>query len=300
MWLENEKFKEIDQAVSRGERQNLLRILAEFFHPDNQTKQKPSTCPRCQKPLQRKMLSYLEYFVHACPDRHGAWMSPEVSEKVRNLVHEQVIAEAQKRSSFQWMMTGIVFLIGILIWGYLPYLNRSAQTPVKTSSMEPAEFFLPLSQEEILNNFENPEHAAYLQQVLSLLEFGAVNRMEIEQSLKGSHPFEEKTKQFEIYRKKHDQLLSKLQVIPVPEAFAPLHERLLQAAKAQIAFYAIWLEEQSKRGSVDLQTMLTHSALQKCHEALLQAYAFLLSSYPNLDPSLQESIRSRFSWFDII
>ncbi len=98
MWLENKKFYEIGHAVCKGERSLLGRLMSELWHSENQNLRKLTLCPRCYKPLIHKMLPDLEYFVLACPDQHGAWMSPEVSVKLRHLIKD-LISENTARFS---------------------------------------------------------------------------------------------------------------------------------------------------------------------------------------------------------
>lgn len=90
MWLENQKFREIGHAVCKGERSLLGRLMSEVWHPENQNPRRLTLCPRCHKPLVHKMLPDLEYLVLACPDQHGAWMSPEVSGKLQHLIKDMI------------------------------------------------------------------------------------------------------------------------------------------------------------------------------------------------------------------
>lgn len=304
MWLEQEKFREIDHAVVKGEKRGLSRLLAELFHPENQKFPKSLTlCPKCQKPLVRKMQPYLEYFVQACPDRHGAWISPEVSAKLKQFVSEQMMLAAKKKQAVQ--------LIAALVAGMIifPLLTQSLPWIFKSPKLESkiGENYWPERNFETFpglpamgGTIENPEEILYLSQVLRLLELGASNRMNMDAVLKTRRSEEKYWDAFAVYQEKNREILSKLRLLSSPEPLQEFHAHLQTAALAQLEFYAAFVHAKVEDSSADLKTQLNHPALETCNRELTAAFEALQKHYPNLDAQSQQAIQGRLAWFNIL
>jgi hypothetical protein len=305
MWLEQEKFREIDHAVVKGERRGLSRLLSELFHPENQKFPKnPTLCPKCQKTLERKMHPYLEYFVQACPDRHGAWISPEVSDKLKQFVSEQITLATKKKQAVQLV---IALAVGMVLFPLLsqtaPWLARFSSNPDNKISEQhwPERSFenfpeLPIKESTI----NNPDEMLYLTQVLRLLETGASNRMNIDAVLHTRRSEEKYWKAFGVYQEKHQEFLMKLRLLFVPESLREFHAKVETAAQAQLEFYAAFIQAKIQDPSLGLQGMLNHPALQTCNRELLSAFDGIQKQYPNLDAQSRQAIEGRLCWFDIV
>ena len=141
MWLEEGKFQALGSAVLKGERRSLTRIFSEIFHPENHASRALTQCPTCQKTLVKKMHPYLEYFLQSCPDRHGAWLSPEVSRKIRDLAYEQLHTSESKKRLLFWTAAAVA---AALLLAALDSVSRSVFSPqVKERAQAEASDILP-------------------------------------------------------------------------------------------------------------------------------------------------------------
>jgi hypothetical protein len=306
MWLEQEKFREIDHAVVKGERRGLSRLLFELFHPENQKFPKnPTLCPKCNKTLVRKMHPYLEYFVQACPDRHGAWISPEVSLKLRQFVSEQMLIATKRKQALQFLLALFLGLLCFSLLAQSPrwisnWLPNYEDLKVGEKYWPQREFrnfpSLPLKESSI----DNAEEIFYVSQVLELLEDAASNRMNMDTVLKTRRSGERYWKAFEIYQQKQYEFLGKLRVMTVPEPLKEFHGHIETAAEAQLEFYGAFVHEKAQNASIGLQDMLGHPALKICNQSLLSAFDFIQKHYPNLDMTTRQAVESRLCWFDVI
>lgn len=305
MWLESEKFREIDSAVVKGERHGLSRLLSELFHPENQKySAKMTVCPKCQKPLVRKMHPYLEYFVQACPDRHGVWMSPEVSDKLKQLVSEQMRIATQKKQALRFLIGAVagMILFSVLTHG-IKWLRFSpdAQNLRISENYWPERDFSTLPSLSIKGSvIQDSADLLYLSQVLKLLENGASNRLNMEAVLQTHRSEEKYWKAFEVYQREHAEFLAKLRMLSAPAPLQAFHSKLETSAQAQLEFYAALIQEKVENRSTALQDMLDHPALKVCHRELLSAFDLIQQAYPNLDPPTRQAIESRLCWFDVI
>ena len=306
MWLEKEKFQEIDHVVVKGEGRSLSRLLSELFHPENQKHSpNPKVCPTCQKTLVRKMHPYLEYFFHVCPDRHGAWMSPEVSDKLKQMVGEQILAAAKKKNAVRFLAA---MLAGFILMSFLArspqwMAQRSLQSedskigadywPARDFSQFPA---LPVKESGI----DDASELLYLTQVLEILEEGASNRLNIEAVLRTKRSEENYWAAFGIYQRRQMGFINKLQLLSVPDSLKEFHENIQKAAEAQMAFYAGFTDEKVKNHSVQLKDRLNQSTLQVCNRKLLAAFEIFKKQYPLLDLQTREAVEKRLCWFDIV
>lgn len=305
MWLEHEKFREIDHAVVKGERRGLSRLLAELFHPENQKYPKdPTRCPKCQKTLVKKMDSYLEYFVQACPDRHGAWMSPEVSAKLQQFVNEQILLAHKKKQALQFF--GILAVVLL----FFSFANRGTDWLSETffhPDMKISEKYWPDRDFRIFPDFpikeskiNSPEELLYLTQLLKLLEDGASNRINMDAVLKTRRSEEAYWKAFQHYELKHAEFMSRFRLLSVPEGLKPFHQKIETAAMAQLEFYGAFTQEKIGNPSLDLDGMLHHPALQTSNRELLSAFDSFKQYYPELDTQSQQAVEGRICWFDVV
>lgn len=306
MWLEQEKFSEINHAVVKGERNGLSRLFSELFHPDNQkySNKNLTVCPKCQKALVRKMHPYLEYFVQACPDRHGAWMSPEVSDKLKQFVSEEMQVAGQKKKTLQFLgVLGAAIIVLSLITHSPQWQRFSAHSQeLKIGDTEwpqrDLSDFPKLAIQE--GSISNPEELLYLTQSLRLLETGISNRMNMETVLQTRRSPEKYAKALRVYQRIHEDFLMKWQILPVPETLKTFHSHIESAAQAQMEFYTVFAEAKSRDRAADLSQMLHEPSFKTCNRELLNAIDFIQQHYPQLDSQTRAAIQTRLSWFDVI
>lgn len=305
MWLANDKFKEFNRAVLRGEPRRFLSLFAELFHPDNQSAKDLTVCPQCQKTLERKMHPYLEYFVHACPDRHGAWMSPDVSNKVRDLFASQITQYHRRRRVFLGLMAAAAGFAVMLLLANGPSAvkqswNRYSESKIGAGYWPAHEFVtLPVLTEEN-TSIKSSMERQYLTQIGNLLENGASNRMNLDKTLKMSKSSEDYAAAFEVYRKNHQELLMKLRSFYIPQPLNEFHSAVQKGAESQLVFYAAFTEEKMKNPRASLADWMAHPALKACTKELMGAYEILLKIYPQMDTAASRALESRLCWFDIV
>lgn len=299
MWLEIEKFRELGHAICKGERKGLGRYMRELFHPENQYSFKMTTCPKCQKPLVGKMLPDLEYFVQACPDRHGAWMSPEVSAKVREMVSRQFFISTRRWESLKLLAKCfaagfcIIFLLNL---SQNTSKEKKSQAQISSATEEIGNILPPYSAES--SNLPSAEEKNYFSKLMPLLEEGSANRVELSMFLKVSRSRTENETAFAGYLKKQRALIGRIHSVEVPSVLNEFHQKIVRAAQAQIVFYAEWSER--KNISQSFETMLRHPALQACHQEIAGAADLFRQLYPDADSATLLALEKRLSWFDII
>lgn len=297
MWLEDDKFKEMSSAVNRGELPGLRRLLGELFHPENQPVQKLTFCPRCQKPLEKKMHPYLEYFVQACPDKHGIWLTPDVCEKVRDLFESQIMVLLRRRKIVRFLTASAAGFLLFITIAQAPVLMSALadyrMNPEVSASIELQRRFgvFPI-EEKSFSDFEIfPQEQQYWIQTGRLLELGAVNRMILEKKIKRARFQDQRRKAFEDYQEDHREFMRKLRAVYVPAALNPFHESLERAAEAQIAFYGETAARSRKIESA-------HPAARACHQELLDAYHWMETRYP--PSAVRDALKARLCAFDVI
>jgi hypothetical protein len=299
MWLEQDKFREIDKAVCKGESRSLLRVLTEFFHPENQSYRKIlDVCPTCQKTLVRKMLPYLEYVVQACPDRHGAWISPEVSEKMKGLMREEITRSSQRGKTIRAISWGVgLFLLLFALSQALSTFSPQRPQPAFERS-EAGENLIPIPAR--IEGIENPLEITYLKEIAALLETAASARIALEDFLSSRHSEEEYWAAFDQYRKDYFRIMGKLHALPVPEALNEFHATLKSALQTQLVFYGEFIHLKNGNKLLRTQDMLNHPALRQSSEELIKAYGLLLKQYPQLDHVTSRAFETRLCDLDIL
>ena len=116
MWLENNKYREIRSALHAGASSRLGKILEEI--PLVEKGIAPTRCPTCHKELKRSTLPYLEFFVAACPEFHGWWLSPESVRKMRQFIAEQVSLAFGKAQRMRILAAFLVAFFGTIFLSY--------------------------------------------------------------------------------------------------------------------------------------------------------------------------------------
>ncbi len=305
MWLANDKFKEINHAVVKGEPKGLLKLFGELSHPENQSSQKLTACPQCGKSLERKMHPYLEYFVQACPDRHGAWMSPDVSAKVRDLFESQIAQLSRRRKIAGFLAAGIALCFIFVMLSHSPiavkdFLLSNHETDVRNTNQPQPIFTAFPEMTELAASIQNPGERDYLSRVAQLLEESALNRLSFQEGLRNTREEEEILELFEVYRKKQQAFLMKLRSVYVPEILNPFQESLQKAGEAQLVFYGVLAEARVKSAEDLFSQPPPHPALRLCREELVKAYEFLMTIYPQLDAQIRQAFEDRLSLFSSV
>ncbi len=306
MWLETEKVREIDTAVYTGERGKLHRVFSDLFGTEG-PREILTTCPTCHKPLVRKSLSYLEYLVSACPDRHGVWMSPEVSVKLKDFVREQIATRAKKQRLI--LFAGIfaaIFLLSALsennYWKDLggKWFGRISEKTISADywPMRSFERFNPLPPE--IPALKTQEELGFFREAVALLEGAASNRMNLDAVLKTSRPEEEYLDVFKIYQENHLIFMDKWKMMRLPEKLRRFHAEVLGAAEDELVFYTDFVRKKIEDESIDLGRLMRHPSREESNRKLVKAFSILRQTYPNLDSATLEAVETRLCWFDIV
>lgn len=307
MWLENEKVREIDTAVYTGERGRLHRVFSELFGSEANPREVLTQCPTCHKPLVRKSLSYLEYLVNACPDRHGVWMSPEVSGKLKNFVSEQIASKTKKQKLiFSAGILALVILISGLsennFWKTVmkSWFGKMSEKSISADywPMRSFERFNPLPQE--IPALESQEEFNYLQRAIALLEGAASNRMNLDAVLKTNRSEEEFLDIFKVYQENHLIFMGEWKRMSVPDPLRRFHAEVLGAAEAELVFYTDFMQRKIEDEKVDMGRLMRHPSREESNRRLVKAFSVLRQTYPNLDSQSAEAIETRLCWFDIV
>jgi hypothetical protein len=307
MWLENEKVREIDTAVYTGERGKLHRVFSELFGSEGNPREVLTQCPTCHKPLVRKSLSYLEYLVNACPDRHGVWMSPEVSVKLKNFVKEQIATKAKKQKLI--LSAGILILVILIsglsennFWKALvkSWFGKLSDKAISADywPMRSFERFNPLPPE--IPALQTREELNYFRDMITLLEGAASNRMNLDAVLKTNRPEEEFLDIFKIYQENHLIFMDKWKRMPLPDKLRRFHAEVLVAAEAELVFYTDFMRKKIEDEKVDMGRLMRHPSREESNLRLVKAFSILRQTYPELDEQSAEAVETRLCWFDIV
>lgn len=283
MWLEKKKYQEIRTALQAGAQAELDRVLHDIAAREKGSLQVPARCPVCHKELKRGPLPYLEFFGAACPDFHGWWISPEISQKLRDFIREQISLGVKKARQLKML---IAFLIGV---GGIFFLS-GVLSSIMPSHSRPSETAILLPMPSRAAAVQSADEWSYLSSVAVILENGITNRMSFEDVFKKRVPPENRWKAFNLYRVRQSQLIEKLRVITVPSKLQALQVHLLHAFENQIVFYAA-MTHAGGAGQLDREAQPAFKAL---HQDLTAAYNLILESYPTLDPQTRAALQERF------
>ena len=307
MWLENQKYKEIQTALHSGEQQRLDRILVDLLRREKKIHDSPQRCPVCHKPLTRQTLPYFEFFVTACPDFHGLWMSPEITKKLRDFIVEQISASAKKGQHARFFQRAAIIFIAIflLIYGPLAIVKTYQSALNQLDGQRVGENYWPQVQSDRYVALPrqvvvfNENEQLYFEQLVGVLESGISNQLNMRRGIEVKRSPQEYSDLFRVYRRNQTAFIERLKSMPLPEQLASFHDSLMNAAEHQLIFHAAWTDAKIEDASIGFREMLGHASLGQLTVDLLKAYETFLALYPEMDSQTHRAIKKRLGSMDI-
>jgi len=313
MWIEGNRLQVIDSALERGRRDAVEKLLADIFRSNAKHGEIPTTCPTCRRDLVRNALPGVGLYVSACPDRHGAWMTNDVVETLRRFVDEHATLAAKKRHQLR-VLNRLLVVLAVAVGATIAFVypERVVVTAVETVSRyydwRVSEGYWP-SRGLVYTWWQIPTKASsidvydellYFQRLVTLLDDGITNRLNIDGALKTRRSPAEYAALYEIYRGKQLDVLARMRRIDVPEKLEPIHRRMILATEGQIRFYRTFLDSKLKDPAVDLARMLGDAALQTTNRELHAVWDEVRRLYPRLDFDTSAAIEAHLCGFDVI
>ena len=309
MWLEKNRYEEIDAVLHSGQKKELGRVFSDISMMENRVEPVPPSCPKCNKQLIRQTLPYLELFVTACPERHGLWLSREVCTSLRNFISEQISIAGKKKQAIK-MLNAFAFAalaFCILYYGPAYFQGRYYKIRDRVENMRISENYWPIRDSKWFpaipvkqSVIDKQEELIYFQQWTGLMAEGVSNRMNIDAFLQ----IKRRPSQYEtvlaLYLEKQRDFLARLKTLQAPAALSEFHGRIVAATEAQMKFYTRFAMAKTQDSSVKLQDFLQDKNLINCSGELHLAYEFILKFYTSIDHATHQAIERRLCWFDII
>lgn len=312
MWIASDRLQLIDAALEGGRRDDVDRLLADILTSDPAPEGIPTACPSCRRDLIRNPLPAVGLYVSTCPDRHGAWMTADVVETLGGFVAEHATLAAKKRHQLRvlnrlLMVLAVVAPVAVL----LTYPERVIMTIVGavdsfydhrvSETHWPARGWLYKTAIPTKGSaIDVHDELEFFHGLLSILDDGITNRLNIDGALKTRRPHVEYEALYDVYRSRQLDVLERLRRLEVPDRLRPIHARLLVATDQQIRFYGTFVDAKLQDPSIDLGRMLGDPALKTVNRELLTAWAEIKRLYPNLDAETGRAIESHLCGFDII
>ncbi|HUK62736.1 MAG TPA: hypothetical protein VLV15_05360, partial [Dongiaceae bacterium] len=285
----------------------------------------PGSCPTCHRELVRHQLAGAGLPASACPDGHGAWLSPDVAEALRGLVDRRTATAHRRELALVSAMAGFsLIVLTILTLPSLPRGTLPAPTP-ETSRAAPVSVApTPIASERVdeaalsetywperrwpgarpiplkESHLDVYEELRYFDQLMELLEMGITNRLNMEGVLVVDRPPARYTALYEVYRQRQGEVLDRMRQLAVPGRLQPVHEPIVRATERQIAFYGEFARAKTRDHTTDLRRMLAHPTLREQNEALHEAWARVNELYPDLDQPTHQTIYHHLCGFDTI
>src|SRR5262245_31349019 len=121
MWVEQTGLAEIDTKLRYGDTDEVYQLLREVLSAPAVPTAVPVCCPTCRRDLVRQPLAIAGLFGSACPEGHGAWLSPEVADSLRALVGHRAADGRRHRIALLGALVGLSLIgLAILSWPQRP------------------------------------------------------------------------------------------------------------------------------------------------------------------------------------
>ncbi|HTL48696.1 MAG TPA: hypothetical protein VL688_11620 [Verrucomicrobiae bacterium] len=308
MWLQNHEIKTIQQVIRNRKGMLLSRLLQDVLKEAPATDPMPAGCPVCRQKLVSKAFPYLEFFVKACPNQHGLWMSAEVCTKTRGFIQEQIamLARRQYHLKLSLICASVLLLMNLMVRASNPlgdFLRHRAQT-IEYQQVNEDHWPLRVDRDYFPMPMQSAalgraEEMFYFQQLVDLLSEALSNRINIDAVLKTQKEPDRYWALYDFYRNQQGAVAARLEQMEVPEKLAPLHEKIMAALAKQMEFYETLTREKAKDEHADVKSLAQDRALQASNQLLQEAHALLLTLYPDLDKAARLAVESRFIWLEI-
>jgi hypothetical protein len=312
MWIGRDRLQVIDSALENGHRAEIERVLADIFRSKAEQSEIPSVSPTCRRDLIRSPLPGVGLFVSACPERHGAWMTNDVVASLGQFVAEHATVAAKKRHQLKLLNRLLVILAVVAPVSILLVHPERAITTIAgavdgisdsrvSETNWPARGWmyktaLPTKGSVI----DAHDELQYFHGLLSALDEGITNRLNIDGVLKTRRSRTEYEVLYGVYRTRQRDVLERLRRLHVPDRLKPIHARVILATEEQIRFYGTFTDAKLRDPSVDLGRMLGDTALKTVNQELVTAWTEIQRHYPALDEETRRAIESHLCGFDVI
>jgi hypothetical protein len=330
MWIGQIGLTQIDTKVRYGATDEVDRLLENLLAEPATAIAVPSRCPTCQRDLVRQSLAVGSLSVSACPSGHGAWLSPDVADSLRAFVDSRIAN--QRRQQTGLVTVGIALAGAVLVlWLWRPSTDAPPmpdESPASETAAErdtrplppvtpapidkvdsaslsekhwpdrrwPGARQIPLKESHI----DVHEELVYFDRLLTLLEAGITNRLNIEGVLATPRTPERYSALYDVYRARQEKMLDGLRRLSVPVRVQPIHEQIVHAVEQQIAFYGDFTKAKAAEPTTDLRKQLSHPALREQNRALLDAWGRIRQLYPELDVATRDAIYYHLCGFDTV
>jgi hypothetical protein len=327
MWVEQTGLTQIDTKMRYGAAAEVDRLLQDLLASPASPATLPVGCPTCQRDLIRQSLAIGALFVSACPNGHGAWLSPETAESLRALVGTR--ATTQRRQQLTVIGAGAVLaMVVFAIWTLRSGQEAPAPPVPAPEAVAPATPAPEAAAAQTSDRVDNAalseeqwperrwpgarpiplkesridvhEELLYFDQLLGVLAAGISNRLNMEGVLAVPRAPERYGALYDVYRRRQENVLDQLRRLQAPARLQPMHEQIVRATEQQIAFYGDFARAKAADATTDLRRLLGHPALREQNRALLDAWGRVQRLYPDLDTATREAIYYHYCGFDTV
>ena len=309
MWLERDNYCKIRTAVHVGRPKELDKVLQDIIIRDNGRTERPADCPACGKPLIRRALPYLEFFVNSCPDFHGVWMSPEISRRLKDFLREQISIAGRKAQSLKIFLYMMIGFFCLFLLHYTPDWVGKKYSEISSvrENLKISENYWPIRDPRAFpvlpfkeSGIQDYEETLYLQQWSLLAQEAVGHRMNIDAVMQTHRRPEKYWSIFQYYAQKQQGVTEKLSGLSVPKRLKNFHALTLSALESQMIFYAAFAKAKSEDPSLLLSSLLKHPALTRSRQELHEIYSEFLRLYPSMSPEAHDAVERRLYWLDIV
>lgn len=331
MWVEQTGLAQIDTRVRYGAGEEVDRLLQDVLAGSDTSTTVPAACPTCQRDLVRQSLAIGSLFVSACPGGHGAWLSPDVAESLKGLAGTRVASQRRQQLALGGVGLALAAAAIFAVWLWrpgqqapdvalpapaadtAPQADTPAPPPAAAAPVERVEAGAlsethwpdrrwpgarPIALKE--SHIDVHEELVYFDRLLTLLDAGISNRLNMEGVLATARPPERYTALYDVYRTRQEDVLDRLRRLDVPRRVQPIHEQIVRATEQQIAFYGDYARAKAADPAASLRKQLSHPALREQNRALLDAWGRVRQLYPDLDAPTRDTIYHHLCGFDTV
>ena len=147
---------------------------------------------------------------------------------------------------------------------------------------------------------DHQDELSYYLKWQKIIEEGINNRYNIVAVLNSKRDSQDYLNILEIYKQKQNEIISELRILDTPERLRLFHDKVIEAAIAEINFYEEWARQKSDDPNIKFETLVDNSELKRANELLWAAYYEFQRLFPARDKATNDSIEMRLCQFDVI